>query len=189
MCGGQGTRLGGETEKPLVRVCGVPMVDRVATALRQSRVETVHAVVSPDAPETARHVREKRLSVVETAGEGYVSDLTDALEAVGKPVVTVAADLPLLAPEHVDSAIETANAVGEAMDGIASVTVCVPANLKRRLGVSADTTFEHEGEEIAPTGLNVVAGATDTVQLTYDDRIAVNVNRPTDLELAEERCD
>lgn len=193
MCGGRGTRLGGETEKPLVPVCGVPMVERVAAALRKSGVEGVHAVVSPDAPETAAHVRDMGLSVVETPGEGYVDDLTVALERVERPVVTVAADVPHLAPEHVDDAVAASvgrpdGSVDEA-DDPRSVTVCVPADLKRRLGVSADTTFEHGGEELAPTGLNVVAGETDTVRLTCDDRLAVNVNRPADLERAEALCD
>ena len=186
MCGGRGTRLGGETEKPLVPVCGVPMVERVAAALRESRVESVRAVVSPDAPETARHVRETGLSVIETAGEGYVADLTTALDAVGRPAVTVAADLPLLAPEHVDDAVD---ASFDDSDDPVSVTVCVPADLKRRLGVSADTTFERGGRELAPTGVNVDAGAADTVRLTCDDRLAVNVNRPADLERAEALCD
>jgi adenosylcobinamide-phosphate guanylyltransferase len=188
MCGGRGTRLGGAVEKPLVPVCGVPMVDRVAAALRESRVETVHAAVSPHAPETAERVRDMGLSVVETPGEGYVADLTAALDSIGRPVVTVAADLPLLAPEHVDGAIAESL---DCADGPRSVTVCVPAALKRRLGVSADTTFDSEDDdrELAPTGLNVVAGEADTVQLTCDDRLAVNVNRPADLERAEALCD
>ncbi|MDS0293773.1 NTP transferase domain-containing protein [Halogeometricum luteum] len=186
MCGGRGTRLGGAVEKPLVPVRGVPMVERVAAALRESDAETVHAAVSPAAPATAEHVREMGLSAVETPGEGYVSDLTAALDSVGEPVVTVAADLPLLASEQVDGAIVESLGGGGCPR---SVTVCVPADLKRRLGVSADTTFEREGEELAPTGLNVVAGGEDTVQLTCDDRLAVNVNRPSDLERAEEMCD
>lgn len=211
MCGGRGTRLGGDTEKPLVEVCGAPMVERVAAALRESRAEEVYAAVSPAAPETAERVHEIGLAVVETPGEGYVEDLTAALDSIGKPVVTVAADLPLLAPEHVNDAV--AASLGDGDDGKdggtgtdgangadrrdadaetdrpCSVTVCVPADLKRRLGVSADTTFERGGEELAPTGLNVVADGADIVRLTCDDRLAVNVNRPTDLERAEEMCD
>lgn len=186
MCGGRGTRLGGAVEKPLVPVCGVPMVERVAGALRWSRVDAVHAAVSPNAPETAEYVREMGLSVIETPGEGYVADLTAALDSVGRPAVTVAADLPLLAPEHVDDAIAASLGEGSAT---VSVTVCVPADLKRRLGVSADTTFERDGEELAPTGLNVVAGEADTVRLTCDDRLAVNVNRPADRDRAEALCD
>ncbi|SFR36236.1 NTP transferase domain-containing protein [Halogeometricum limi] len=194
MCGGRGTRLGGETEKPLVPVRGVPMVQRVLSALDGSRAETVYAAVSPATPETARFlesVESRTVSVVETAGTGYVSDLSTALGVVDGPAVTVAADLPLLAADHVDDAIDAARSAGadDASTAPSSVTVCVPADLKRRLGVSVDTAFDHDGRSVAPTGLNVVAGETDIVQLTCDDRLAVNVNRPRDLELAEARCD
>jgi adenosylcobinamide-phosphate guanylyltransferase len=188
MCGGRGTRLDADAEKPLVEVGGVPMLDRVAAALRDAGVAMVHAVVSPDAPATAARARELSLSVVETPGEGYVDDLDAALESVGSPAVTVAADLPLLAATHVDDAVAAARRTGTPSSP-ASVTVCVPAALKRRLGASVDTAFDHEGRRVAPTGVNVVADSpTDTVQLTYDARVAVNVNRPADLELAEELC-
>jgi adenosylcobinamide-phosphate guanylyltransferase len=208
MCGGRGTRLrsGAETEqlcdveKPLVDVDGEPMFDRVVDALRTSRIGEggstdagrIHAVVSPHAPETAERARELSLSVVETAGDGYVSDLTTALDAVGRPALTVPADLPLLAPDHVDDAIQRSlTNVGDRTSPSepTSVTVCVPVALKRRLGASVDTSFEHDGQAVAPTGLNVVAGDDDTVALTYDARLAVNVNRPADRKLAEALCE
>ncbi|MFC6826547.1 NTP transferase domain-containing protein [Halopelagius fulvigenes] len=189
ICGGRGTRLGGETEKPLVRIDGTAMFDRVTAALRESGVDTLHAVVSPNAPETAAHARESGISTVETPGEGYVDDLGCALDAVGRPAVTVAADLPLLAATHVDDAVAAARRAGSEGE-CASVTVCVPAALKRRLGASADTTFDRDGRELAPTGLNVVSESPDdTVRVTYDARLAVNVNRPDDAELAEDLCD
>ena len=202
MCGGRGTRLrsgSDETdavEKPLVEVGGASMLSRVVDALRESRIGrtgTIHAVVSPHAPETAARARDLSLSVVETAGDGYVSDLSTALDAVGRPVLTVPADLPLLAAEHVDDAVARARGdVGSEStndDAVTSLTVCVPGALKRRLGASADTTFEHGGRDVAPTGLNVVAGDDDTVALTYDARLAVNVNRPADRDLAEALCE
>ncbi|MFC6871875.1 NTP transferase domain-containing protein [Halobellus marinus] len=226
MCGGRGTRLregvgggsesgdsegdGGaewreaekptDVEKPLVEVAGQSMLSRVVQALRGSRIGesgTVHAVVSPQAPQTAERARDLSLSIVETPGDGYVSDLGTALDAVGRPALTVPADLPLLAPEHVDDAIARAH-VGTPAKGPlptesgnadpTSLTVCVPAALKRRLGASVDTAFEHDGRDVAPTGLNVVAGDDDTVALTYDARLAVNVNRPADRALAEALC-
>ena len=204
MCGGRGSRLragdgGGTgedaganpdaTEKPLVEVGGASMLSRVVDALRVSGVGTVHAVVSPHAPETADRARSLSVPTVETPGDGYVSDLQAALDAVGQPAVTVPADLPLLAPEHVDDAVAEARQQGGGADrDPTSLTVCVPVALKRRLGASVDTAFDHEGREIAPTGLNVVADGGDTVALTYDARLAVNVNRPEDLELAEALC-
>ncbi|MFA1610339.1 NTP transferase domain-containing protein [Halobellus rubicundus] len=202
MCGGRGTRLrdgsdrdasGVETEKPLVEVCGRSMLERVAEALRESGLDgTVHAVVSPQAPETAARAADLSLSTVETPGEGYVADLGTALDAVGRPALTVPADLPLLSAEHVDDALARAGTgdggAANADSEPTSLTVCVPAALKRQLGASADTTFEHEGREVTPTGLNVVAGDGDTVALTYDARLAVNVNRPRDRALAEALC-
>jgi adenosylcobinamide-phosphate guanylyltransferase len=161
----------------------------VVGALRASDVETIRAVVSPHAPATADRARSLSVPTIETAGGGYVSDLQAALDAVGRPTVTAPADLPLLAAEHVDDAVARSRrrAAGTDRDA-ASLTVCVPAALKRRLGASLDTSFDHEGRPVAPTGLNVVAGGDDTVALTYDARLAVNVNRPEDLELAEALC-
>jgi len=176
MCGGQGTRLGGASEKPLVSVDGAPMIDRVCAALASSRVDTVYAAVSPHAPETRAHVTASTVAVVETPGDGYVADLTAALDRIGRPALTVAADLPLLAPEPVDRVLGTA-------DG--SLVVTVPVALKRRLGTSVDTTVDHDGKDLAPTGVNVVAGTDDDIYVSDDPRLAVNVNRPTDLWIAE----
>jgi len=176
MCGGRGTRLDTDSEKPLFRVGAVPMVDRVFRALDESRVETAYAVTSPAAPETRAHLD---APCIETPGEGYVADLERALadERVSAPVLTVAADLPLL-----DGAI--LDRVFDAHDG-GSLSVLVPAARKRELGVSDDTTFERVGREVAPTGVNVVGDAGDDAWLTEDARVAVNVNTLADVRVAE----
>jgi len=67
---------------------------------------------------------------------------------------------------------------------VRAVTVCVPAALKRRLGVSVDAATERDGRELAPAGLNVVAGGEDRIVVRDDRRLAVNVNRPGDLAVA-----
>ena len=197
MCGGRGTRLrsgdgtednGEIPEKPLVEVDGASMLARIVAALRASDVDAVYAAVSPHAPDTAARARDLSLPTIETPGDGYVSDLRAALAETGHPAVTVPADIPLLAAEHVDDAIADARR-RDGTDAPTSLTVCVPATLKRRLGASVDTAFDHDGRTVTPTGLNVVADGNDTVALTYDARLAVNVNRPEDLELAEALCD
>ena len=81
MCGGRGTRLDLPTEKPLVEIDGRAMVDRIRETLEASRVETVHAVVSPHAPATREHLAGS-LPTIETPGEGYVADLQSALESI-----------------------------------------------------------------------------------------------------------
>jgi len=177
ICGGGGSRLDADVEKPLYRVDGRPMVDRVRDALADSRLESVYAVTSPNAPRTREHVD---LPAVEAPGEGYVADLEYALERVDPPVLTAAADLPLLSGDAVDDVLEAGAGAG------GSLAVCVPAALKRALGVSVDTTTTAEGRAVAPTGVNVVAadGPERTV-VTHDARLAVNVNRPGDARVAE----
>ena len=177
MCGGEGTRFEADVEKPLFRVGGVPMVDRVVDALEGSSVEGIVAVTSPNAPDTRSHLD---VPCIETPGEGYVADLDRALAdtRLSRPVLTVAADLPLLDGEIVDRVL--------GRHGGGSLTVLVPASLKRGLGVSDDTTFEDGGREVAPTGLNVVGDGPDDAWLTRDRRVAVNVNTLADARVAEQ---
>jgi len=181
MCGGQGTRLRpavGDTEKPLVEVDGRPMVDRVVSALHESRVSEIVAAVSPETPSTAARLTGcADVRVIETAGEGYVTDLTAALETIETPTVTVTADLPLLTGEIVDRAVETAD--GE------SLAVCVPLSLVESVGASADTTVDHDGETVVPSGLNVVGDKKSRQVVWETERLALNVNHPADLQRAE----
>jgi len=210
MCGGRGTRLrasadGDGVEKPLFPVAGEPMVERVIRGLAVAApVGTVHAVVSPAAPDTREHVREREerggdVAVVETPGEGYVADLRTALAdaRVARPVVTAVADLPLLAPDAVEAAL--ADADGGARD----LTVCVPVALKEALGVSVDRTLGADdgsgevvgpaaGRVLAPTGLNVVGeteegaeGEPERIHAGWDARLAVNVNYAADAAVAD----
>jgi adenosylcobinamide-phosphate guanylyltransferase len=189
MCGGRGTRLETDREKPLFRVGGRPMVDRVRDALAASRVDAVQAVGSSSAPRTLEHLSDSPgVTTVEAPGEGYVADLQYALERVDPPVVTVTADLPLLSGDLIDDVL-AAHAGG-------SLTVCVPAALKRQLGVSVETTLDPvdpacgwtaglRERELAPTGLNVVGAGDDAAHVSHDARLAVNVNRLDDAAVAE----
>ena len=190
LCGGRGTRLGTDTEKPLVEVCGRPMVDRVCAALATSEIHHVVAAVSPNAPETAEYLRSDRsdrstgdVELIETPGNGYIEDLGFVLDRVGTPVVTVAADLPLLTGSIVDSVLNS-------IESKTSTTVCVPVEAKRSLGVSVDTSFTPEGFDrpLAPSGLNVVAESGEKIVVRRDRALAVNVNRPGDLQIANVWC-
>jgi adenosylcobinamide-phosphate guanylyltransferase len=181
------------------------MVDRVCDALAESRVETAHAVVSPHASATRAHLVDERsaVSVIDAPGDGYVADLRYATEAVGasggdgagdaaaRPLLTVAADLPLLDAAAVNGVIDAARGAGD--DAPTSLTVCVPAARKRELGVSADAATEVCGREVVPAGINVVGGDREAegdgdaaVHRTEDVRLAVNVNYPSDVRIAEE---
>ncbi len=226
LCGGRGTRLVGDTEKPLVEVGRRSMVARVLAALAGSRIRRVVAVTSPHTPETTAMLDAEppdlagpaelagsnvasglTCELVVGSGDGYVDDLSRALAEVEGPAVSVAADLPLLCPRDVDDAIDAAASgvdggartgpgdgstetdPGEGETSIDPVSVCVPVSLKRELGASVDTSFTSDGREVAPTGLNVVADGDDEVVVRHRERLAINVNRPPDLDLARRLAD
>jgi adenosylcobinamide-phosphate guanylyltransferase len=182
MCGGVGARLEAPVEKPLYEIDGTAMFDRVCDALAASPCEQIVAATAPATPETRAHASDRAdCRVVETPGDGYVADLDVALSRadLDRPVVTCVADLPLLAPEHVADLLDAAE------DGAAaSLSVMVPAALKRILGVSADTTVSSRGRDLAPVGLNVVGGGSDVATVSRDPRLAVNVNRERDAAVA-----
>ena len=176
MCGGRGSRLDAAVEKPLFEVAGRPMIDRVLATLEQTDLSAVRAVTSPHAPATRRHVAERGITCIEAPGEGYVADLSYALDRVSRPALTVAADLPLLDATVVDRVLALP-------DG--SRAVYVPAALKSALGVSYDRTTEYDGQTVVPAGINVIAEGTDRPEVSYDARYAVNVNRTADADIAE----
>ncbi|QLK27019.1 NTP transferase domain-containing protein [Natrinema zhouii] len=186
MCGGEGTRLESPHEKPLHPIEGTAMVDRVLAGLRESEIETIYAAVSPNAPATQAHLeRADAATTIETTGDGYVADLMALLERpeLAPPILTVAADLPLLEGPVVDRILAAHG------DSAASRTVCVPAALKRRLGVSIDARLE-PADHLAPTGVNVVGKTDDSTTMTdvrYDPRLAVNVNRLEGARVAADR--
>ena len=196
MCGGRGTRLDVPEEKPLYEVGDRPMVDRVCEALADSRIETIRAVGSPHTPQTRAHLNQSNVTYVESPGEGYVADLGYALDRVGTPVLTAAADLPLLAADAVDGILDAHADYVDEIGGprprsggsdVPSLAVYAPAALKRLLGVSIDPTTKVDGGEVAPAGVNVVAGGdVEEALVTFDARLAVNVNRRADARVAEE---
>ena len=206
MCGGRGTRLDSSHEKPLHPVADAPMVDAVVDALEASRIETTFVAVSPNVPETRDHLADRGdVAVLDTPGDGYVADLGVALEddAVSAPILTAAADLPLLDGATVDRTLNryerrssdrgtsaghgtsASHGASASSDGRPSMTVCVPRALKRRLGVSLEGGDGSESP-LVPAGVNVVGESTEDVRaISYDPRLAVNVNRWTDAELAD----
>ncbi len=91
MAGGRGSRLG-YAEKPLVEVCGRPMVEgalRAAAALGEPAL-----CISPFAQGIeGRYCR--GITCVKGSGD-YVADLETALKAVGTPALVLPADMPFL---------------------------------------------------------------------------------------------
>lgn len=189
MAGGGGTRMGLREEKPLLRVGGRAMVERVIDALKRARrVDDIVVTVSKHTPKTAERVRRLSVKVLETPGEGYVSDIRYAVKKLGLGrVLTISADLPLITSEVVDRIIEHYEHRGKP-----ALTVASPIEVYERLRLKSEYEFEAKGMMVAPVGVNVIDGERidepemeEETLIINDVRLAVNVNTTDDLELAE----
>ncbi len=175
-------------EKPMVRLFGRPLIDRVVSALEDSSVERVVVAATASVPETIRWVEEAEIEVVETPGGGYVPDMAFAVEMarIDAPVLIVMADLPLLRGEIIDEIIEVYEKVPEP-----ALSVHTPLEIYRRIGGRPDALFNYRGRFIVPSGVNVLLGSKirfeqEDYHLILDRiELAVNVNSPRDLAICE----
>ena len=98
------------TEKPLLRVGNIAMVERVFSALAKSRrFERIVAAASPSTPKTIEFLKSERIEVIETAGDGYPQDLSQLLLKLRpEKVMVVPADVPLLDAQAVRGIVDAA---------------------------------------------------------------------------------
>ncbi len=190
MAGGKGTRMKSSEEKPLLRVGGKPIIDRVIQALLNSRyISNIVVAVSDFTPKTARHIASLPVKVVLTPGKGYVSDLAYVVKMLDlRTVMTVAADLPLLTSELVDNIAECYHGCGKP-----ALAVAVPVETKQKLGMSLEYAFDFGGKSVVPAGINLNDGNRidddwlDQEVYVLDKReVAVNINTVKELRIAEE---
>lgn len=192
MAGGKGRRMEVSEEKPLLRVGGKPVIEHVLTSLLDARrVGSVVVAVSKSTPKTANFVRKFPVTVVETPGKGYIPDMQYAVKKLGlQRVLAVASDLPLITSAIVDDVLERYEACGKP-----ALTVAVPIETKAKFGVGVEYAFEADGKTVVPTGINVIDGRlidggwmNQEVYVLDKAEVAVNVNTPEDLQLAERLC-
>lgn len=167
------------------------MIEHVAVALRQSRtVNRIVVAVSKNTPQTALKATELGMEVLQTPGEGYISDMRYAIRKLGLlDVLTVAADIPFITSEIVDRAVEKYNSCGKP-----SLAVMAPVDVYERLGSEPEYVFQIDGQELVPIGLNIIDGRMidkpeldQAVLVTNSEESALNVNTPEELEAARKR--
>lgn len=188
MCGGSGARMTSVTEKPLVKVGGIPMVLRVANAIHDSnKFDRVLAAVSPNAPATKSLLQEKGMETIETSGDGYSQDLSLLLDKL-KParVFVTSADLPLISAQIV-------NEIASMRQNMPLLSVIVTKQFVENIGIIPSVKLIHSGVEYCQSGISVFdtsrqsSGEFAEEYLVMDRiELAANVNTEKDLGLAEE---
>lgn len=156
MAGGKGTRFGGDTEKPMAKFMGKPLIKRVIEATKESKKITgIYVAVTAYSPKTAQEASKASVKVIETNGQGYHADVQQAIQEANLtgPVLIISADLPLLNGEFLDEIIEEYKESGKP-----ALTVMIPEEAFREYGLSAVSLYEHEGKMYAVSGINIIDG-------------------------------
>lgn len=189
--GGKGSRireLG--VEKPLVPIAGVPMIDRILGELgRSKRLDKTYVSVSPLAPRTRQHLEGMDVIIIDTPGNGYVSDLNGSMAAIEEDAVLVCpSDMPLITAEAVNALIESYDERARP-----SLTVALPPKVIESLGLIVTYIEEIDGKKLTFCGVSVVDRKEMLTgnflpggyYVTEKEEFAVNVNTVHDLRLAE----
>jgi GTP:adenosylcobinamide-phosphate guanylyltransferase len=165
----------GGMEKPLLKVDGVAMVERVILALASSdRFDRIVAAVSPNTPKTNEFLKSKGIEIIGTTGDGYSKDLSYVLSKL-KPqkVMTVPGDIPLLKSQIVN---EILNTIDDKQEQEPAISIMLEKGFVESI---------HSGITI----FNTMAVGTEPVEEGYlvmnRKEIALNVNTKEELELAE----
>jgi adenosylcobinamide-phosphate guanylyltransferase len=134
-------------------------------------------------------VKKFPVKVLETPGKDYVSDVGYAVRRLKlETVLTISADLPLVTGEIIDRIIiEKYRRCNKP-----ALAVVVPLETKERLGLEGEYILEAGNKRLVPAGINIIDGSRidegelDEEMLIIDEEeVAVNVNTPNDLKIAE----
>lgn len=183
MAGGAGSRLG-MGEKPLISVCGRPMIEYVIDAFRSAGCEPV-VVASFQTPMTMNWCRAQAIPMIKARCDGFIEDMVGAvtvLEETG-PVIVSVSDIPCITPAIIISVLAAYRDCGKD-----ALSTWVPARLVRSCRGGMPYREEVGGTLACPAGLNILCGnAIDTEQdefrlLLDEPRLALNVNTREDLD-------
>ncbi len=189
----QQQQKGGIEEKPLLKVAGVAMIERVISALVCSnRFDRIIAAVSPNTHKTNEFLKLKGIETIETAGQGYSQDLSYLLSKL-KPqkVLAVPGDIPLLNSQIVN---EILNIIDDDDDDRQeqkpAISIILEKGFVEKMGVKPSIVLMNQYCHSGITVFNTLAvGGTEPVEEHYlvmnRKEIALNVNTKEELELAE----
>ena len=182
----------GSIEKPLIKVDGVAMVERVISALASSdRFDRIVAAVSPYTQKTNEFLKSKGIETIETSGQGYSQDLSRVLLKL-KPqmVVAVPGDIPLLNSHIVNEILNNIIDDYGRQEQEPAISIILEKGFVEELGVKPSIVLMNQYCHSGITLFNtMVAVDTKPVKERYlvmnRKEIALNVNTKEELELAE----
>ena len=183
LAGGEGTRLG-MGEKPLVTICGRPMVAYVIDAFTAAGLDVV-VVATRRTPMTQNYLHAQGIEVFRATGKGYVEDIVEAVTELGVtvPLFTSVADMPCLMPECVKEIREAYFSQERP-----ALSTWIPLSLCQPAGCRTVYTETVDGIPAVPIGVNILFGERirdpqeEYRLLLHDPALGRNVNTKEELE-------
>lgn len=186
MAGGKGTRMDLVVEKPLIKLKGMAMIDRVIHNLENSsKIEKIVVATSPHTPHTQDHMQKRGMEIIKTPGEGYLEDLKFILSYFeakdpSQVLFIISSDLPLVNSEIIDEIINQYQA-----SPLPAMCVAVPVELFQEYNLKPSLVWEG----IVPSGVNILRSLNkiqdEEVFLVPKIELALNINTDHDLKVLE----
>ena len=171
MAGGKGTRMQSNEEKLLLEY-KKPLVLHVIDALKDSNC-------------FEKIIAENNVTVFETLGENFVTDLNNILKDLDDYVFVTSGDLPLLDENIVKQIVNTTN------HEKTWTSIITTKSFQSSLNLEPECIISFNDENYVNTGISIVNASEiknlDSVYENYliinDKRVCLNVNTKTDFEL------
>jgi adenosylcobinamide-phosphate guanylyltransferase len=187
MAGGSGSRLN-LGEKPLISICGQPMIAYVIDAFSTGGFEPVVAA-SPNTPMTMNWCRAHGIAFCKAEGRGYVEDMICAVETLDEqhPLFVCVSDIPCITAKIIRQIADSYR-----ISGKDACSTWVPAELVHPCRSSICYREQVNGIEACPAGVNILRGdiilqpQEELQVLLSEPGLALNVNTRADLAKAED---
>ena len=187
MAGGKGTRMKSNEEKLLLPY-KQPLVLHVIDALKNSNCfEKIIAATSPNSPQTKNILVENNITIIETSGEGFVTDLNNILKQLDDFVLVSSGDLPLLDGDIIKQIIDNVN------HDKTWTSIVTTKSFQNSLNLEPECISTLNDEDYAHTGISIVNASKisnlDTIEEDYliidDKRVCFNINTKNEYELLD----
>jgi adenosylcobinamide-phosphate guanylyltransferase len=177
MAGGEGSRLN-LGEKPLVSICGRPMIVHVLDAFAAGGHE-VMVVASNRTPVTQNWCRAQGIPFYRAGGNGYVEDLVEVVQELDEqgPLFTCVSDLPCITAGIIEKVRRAYTGAGRE-----ACSVWVTKEICREFDCRTQYVEIVDGIPACPAGVNILLGcriAEEQEELRlvlHDRRLAFNIN-------------
>lgn len=185
MAGGKGTRMKSNEEKLLLHY-KQPLILHVIDALKNSNCfEKIIAATSPNSPQTKNILVENNITIIETSGEGFVTDLNNILKQLDDFVLVSSGDLPLLDGDIIKQIIDNVN------HDKTWTSIVTTKSFQNSLNLEPECISTLNDEDYAHTGISIVNASKisnlDTIEEDYliidDKRVCFNINTKNEYDL------